>query len=149
VRAGPGEHGPGQRPGTQPGVHVQQHGHHRRLQPEPGFEGFDGIGTTYSAQGLAAAGLTPGAVTAGGLSFTWPDVEAAQPDNTMAQGQTIAIAGSGSNLGFVAAPNNSALSGTGTIYYTDDSTQVVHAERGGRDPSSRRFPRPVLEKSPR
>lgn len=28
--------------------------------PSPGFEGFDGIGTTFSAQGLATAGLTPG-----------------------------------------------------------------------------------------
>jgi beta-glucosidase len=92
--------------------------------PSPGFEGFDGIGTSYSAQGLAAAGLTPGAVfTAGGLSFTWPAAAPAEPDNTMAQGQTIAISGSGSSLGFVAAANNSAESGTGTIYYTDGSTE--------------------------
>ncbi len=92
--------------------------------PSPGFAGFDGIGTSYSAQGLAAAGLTPGATfTAGGLSFTWPDVPPAQPGNTMAQGQTIAISGSGASLGFVAAANNSPLSGTGTIYYTDGSTQ--------------------------
>lgn len=87
--------------------------------------GFDGIGTTYSAQGLAADGLTPGAtVKAGGLSFTWPNVAAATPDNTMAQGQTIAISGSGSSLGFLAAANNSAQSGTGTIYYTDGTTQT-------------------------
>ena len=92
--------------------------------PSPGFEGFDGIGTTYSAQGLAAAGLTPGAtVTADGLTFTWPDVPSAQPDNTMAEGQTIAISGSGSKLGFLAAANNAAESGTGLIYYTDGSTQ--------------------------
>ena len=92
--------------------------------PSPGFEGFDGIGTTYSAEGLAADGLTPGAAfTAGGLSFTWPAAAPAQPDNTMAQGQTIAITGSGASLGFVAAANNSAESGAGTIYYTDGSTQ--------------------------
>lgn len=92
--------------------------------PSPDFEGFDGEGTTFSAQGLAAAGLSPGGtVTAGGLSFTWPDVPVAQPDNTMAQGQTIAVSGSGSTLGFLAAANNSAESGTGTIYYTDGSTQ--------------------------
>jgi beta-galactosidase GanA len=93
--------------------------------PSSGFEGFDGDGTTYSAQGLAADGLTPGAsVTAGGLSFTWPDVPSAEPDNTMAEGQTIAVSGSGSTLGFVAAANNSTESGTGTIYYTDGSTQA-------------------------
>jgi beta-galactosidase GanA len=92
--------------------------------PSPGFEGFDGIGTTYSAQGLATAGLTPGgSVSAGGLSFTWPNEPSAEPNNTMAEGQTIAISGSGSNLGFLAAANNSAESGTGLIYYTDGSTQ--------------------------
>ena len=79
--------------------------------PSPGFEGFDGDGTTYSAQGLATAGLTPGStVTADGLTFTWPNVPSAQPDNTMAEGQTIAVSGSGSKLGFLAAANNSAES---------------------------------------
>ncbi|MGH3397052.1 MAG: beta galactosidase jelly roll domain-containing protein, partial [Streptosporangiaceae bacterium] len=93
--------------------------------PSASFIGFDGIGTSYSAEGLAADNLTPGAsVTAGGLTFTWPDVAAAQPDNTMAQGQTIAISGSGTSLGFLAAANNSVESGAGTIYYTDGSTQA-------------------------
>jgi hypothetical protein len=92
--------------------------------PAPGFEGFDGEGTAFSAQGLAAAGLAPGgSVTAGGLTFTWPNVPSAQPDNTMAEGQTIALSASGSNLGFLAAANNSAESGTGLIYYTDGTTQ--------------------------
>jgi beta-glucosidase len=76
------------------------------------------------AIGLAADGLTPGtSVSAGGVSFTWPDVPAAEPDNTTAEGQTIAISGSGASLSFLAAANNSAESGTGTIYYTDGSTQ--------------------------
>jgi hypothetical protein len=92
--------------------------------PSSGFLGFDGIGTTYSAQGLAADGITPGAsVKAGGLSFTWPNVPSAQPDNTMAEGQTITISGSGSSLGFLAAANNSPEPGTGTIYYTDGTSQ--------------------------
>jgi hypothetical protein len=94
------------------------------VNPSPGFLGFDGIGTTYSAEGLAAAGITPGStVSAGGLKFTWPGVPPAQPDNTMAMGQTIAVGGSGASLGFLAAGNNSPESGTGTIYYTDGSTQ--------------------------
>jgi NPCBM-associated, NEW3 domain of alpha-galactosidase len=92
--------------------------------PSPGFIGFDGIGTSYSAQGLAADGLTPGAsVSSAGLTFTWPDAAVAEPDNTMAEGQTVAISGSGASLGFLAAANNSAESGTGTIYYTDGTTQ--------------------------
>ena len=99
--------------------------------PSPGFTGFDGEGTSFSAQGLAADGITPGAsVNAGGLTFTWPDAASAQPDNTMAQGQTIAISGSGSELGFLAAANNSAESGTGTIYYTDGTTQTFTLDVG-------------------
>jgi hypothetical protein len=99
--------------------------------PSPNFDGFDGIGTTYSEQGLTAAGLAPGAtVNAGGLTFTWPDVAPAQPDNTMAEGQIIDISGSGSKLGFLTATNNSALSGTGTVYYTDGSTQAFTLDVG-------------------
>ncbi|HWG02888.1 MAG TPA: beta-galactosidase [Trebonia sp.] len=101
------------------------------MNPSADFTGFDGEGTSYSAQGLAADNLTPGAtVSAGGLSFTWPDVPSAQPDNTMAQGQTIAVSGSGSTLGFLEAANNSAESGTGTIYYTDGTTQTFTLSAG-------------------
>jgi beta-galactosidase GanA len=93
--------------------------------PSSGFIGFDGEGTSYSAQGLAAAGLSPGAsVSAGGHTFTWPDVPSAQPDNTMAEGQTISVSGSGTSLGVLAAANNSTESGTGTVYYTDGSTST-------------------------
>jgi hypothetical protein len=99
--------------------------------PSSGFIGFDGEGTSFSAEGLAADGITPGStVTAGGLQFTWPDAAAAEPDNTMAMGQTIAVSGSGTNLGFLVAANNSAESGTGTIYYTDGSTQSFTLDVG-------------------
>jgi beta-galactosidase GanA len=96
--------------------------------PSADFIGFDGEGTSYSAQGLVAAGLTPGGtVTAGGHTFTWPSVASAQPDNTMAEGQTITVpagAASGGSLGVLAAANNSPESGTGTVYYTDGSTST-------------------------
>jgi beta-galactosidase GanA len=99
--------------------------------PSSGFIGFDGEGTSFSAQGLAADGITPGAaVSAGGLAFTWPDAASAQPDNTMAQGQTIAVSGTGSELGFLVSANNSAESGTGTIYYTDGTTQTFTLDVG-------------------
>jgi beta-glucosidase len=99
--------------------------------PSPGFIGFDGIGTSYSAEGLAADGLTPGAtVSAGGVTFTWPDVAAAAPDNTMAMGQTIAVSGSGPALGFLFAANNAAESGTGTVYYTDGTSQSFTLDAG-------------------
>ena len=99
--------------------------------PGSGFEGFDGEGTTFSAQGLAAAGLTPGAtVSADGLTFTWPNVPSAQPENTMAEGQIIRVSGTGSKLGFVASANNSAESGSGTVYYTDGSTATYSLDVG-------------------
>jgi beta-galactosidase GanA len=100
-------------------------------KPSAHFIGFDGIGTSYSAQGLAADGLTPGAsVSAGGLTFTWPSAAPAKPDNTMAEGQAIAISGSGSSLGFLAAANNQTESGAGTIYYTDGSKQPFTLDVG-------------------
>ncbi len=99
--------------------------------PGTGFAGFDGEGTTYSAEGLAADGLTPGApVSAGGVTFTWPDVAPAQPDNTMAEGQIVDVSGSGTTLGFLAAANNAAESGTGTIYYTDGTTSTFTLDVG-------------------
>jgi beta-galactosidase GanA len=99
--------------------------------PSPNFEGFDGEGTTFSAQGLAADGLSPGApVTADGLSFTWPNVASAQPDNTMAEGQIFDVSGQGSKLGFLTATNNSPLSGTGTVYYTDGTVSTFNLSVG-------------------
>jgi beta-galactosidase GanA len=101
------------------------------VNPSSGFIGFDGIGTSYSSEGLAADSITPGStVSAGGLSFTWPNVASAQPDNTMAMGQTVAVSGSGGTLGFIEAANNSTESGTGTIYYTDGSTQTFTLDVG-------------------
>ncbi|MGH3167337.1 MAG: beta galactosidase jelly roll domain-containing protein, partial [Trebonia sp.] len=93
--------------------------------PSAGFIGFDGGGTSYSAEDLASQGLTPGAtVRAGGLTYTWPSAGAGEPDNTMAEGQTIAVSGPGPELGFVLAADDSPLSGTGTIYYTDGTTSA-------------------------
>ena len=90
--------------------------------PQPA--NFDGSGSSYSAQAMAAAGLTPGkAVTANGVTFTWPDVTAGQQDMIAADGQTIAVSGSGTTLGFLGAAHGSSGSGTGTITYTDGTTQ--------------------------
>jgi hypothetical protein len=90
--------------------------------PAPG--NIDGYGNSFSAQALAAAGITPGGtVTAGGVAFTWPDAPAGQPDNVLASGQTIAVSGSGSTLGFLGVADNTTATGTGTVYCTDGSTQ--------------------------
>ena len=84
---------------------------------------FDGVGNSFSAQALTAAGLGPGAtVTHDGITFTWPAGAPGQPDNVVAQGQTILVSGSGTRLGFLGAGSPASESGTGTVYYTDGST---------------------------
>ncbi|MCO5995360.1 glycoside hydrolase family 3 C-terminal domain-containing protein [Actinoallomurus rhizosphaericola] len=85
---------------------------------------LDGGGASLSAQALAAAGITPGgAVTHGGLTFTWPDVPAGTPDNVVAGGQTIKYSGKGTKLGFLGLGDYGTASGSGLITYTDGTTQ--------------------------
>jgi beta-galactosidase len=84
---------------------------------------FDGVGNSYSAEALAAAGFTPGAAfSVNGIGFTWPDVPSGQPDNVVADGQTVLVSGSGTQLGFVGAGSPEDEGGTVTVYYTDGST---------------------------
>jgi hyaluronoglucosaminidase len=88
--------------------------------------GLDGDGSTFSAQELATHGLTPGsAFTYGGVTFTWPDVPAGEPDNTLADGQAITVTGSGSTLGLLTIGSyaTSRVGGTGEVVYSDGSTQ--------------------------
>jgi hypothetical protein len=90
--------------------------------PSPG--NFDGYGNSFSATALADAGITPGGqVTSGGVTFSWPDVPAGQPDNIVASDQSLEVAGSGTTLGFLGVADNGIASGTGTVGYTDGSTQ--------------------------
>lgn len=89
---------------------------------------YDGDGYSYSAQALAAAGLTPGgSVTADGLTFTWPDVAACQPDNILAAGQTMLVNGKSgaSELGLIGSSSNGPSSGTVTIRYTDGTSSTA------------------------
>jgi hypothetical protein len=89
-----------------------------------GTANLDGAGASYSAQALAAVGVTPGApLVHNGLTFTWPDAGPGQRDNVVASGQTIDFTGSGSTLGFLGTSAWGASSGSGTITYTDGSTQ--------------------------
>ncbi len=84
--------------------------------------GLDGAGISYSEQALTAAGLGPGAVlTHDGITFSWPDVLAGQPDNVVAMGQTVLVSGSGTTLGFLGASTGAGAgaSGSGKVYYTD------------------------------
>jgi len=88
---------------------------------------YDGVGDSYSAQALATGTptpLTPGAqVTIGGTTFTWPAAAPGTPDNVVTAGQTVALSGSGTDLGFLGASQNGTASGTVTVSYTDGSNQ--------------------------
>jgi hypothetical protein len=91
---------------------------------------LDGGGNSFSAQALAAAGLSPGGqFTFGGLVFTWPSADAGTADNVEADGRAFVVsgagtgAGTGTTLGFLGAAANGQSSGTATITYTDGTTQ--------------------------
>jgi beta-glucosidase len=92
----------------------------------PGAADFDGTGDSFSAQALAAGTPTPltagGQATFGGTTFTWPSA-VGTPDDVIADGQTIDLSGSGTDLGFLGSAAFGAASGTGTITYTDGTTQ--------------------------
>jgi beta-glucosidase len=85
---------------------------------------FDGAGNSYSAEALAAVGLTPGAtVEHDNATLTWPSVAPGTADNVQVAGQTIEVGASGSELAFLVAGTHGVASGTGMITYTDGSTQ--------------------------
>ncbi|WP_080044901.1 GH92 family glycosyl hydrolase [[Actinomadura] parvosata] len=95
---------------------------------EAGLANFDGVGWSYSAQALAAAGARPGGtVTWKGYDFTWPDREPGEWDNVQASGQTVdltAPAGA-KTLALLGAGASGDIQTDVTITYTDGSTQQV------------------------
>ena len=86
---------------------------------------LDGGGTSYSSQALsAAAGITPGAtLTHDGATISWPNVAVGTNDDIVASGQTVPVSGSGTTLSVVGTSTYGASSGSGTVIYTDGSTQ--------------------------
>jgi beta-glucosidase len=88
---------------------------------------YDGVGDSFSAQALAAGTPTAltqgGQVTIGGTTFTWPDAAPGTPDNVVAAGQTVALSGSGTDLGFLGASQNGTASGNVTVHYADGASQ--------------------------
>lgn len=87
---------------------------------------LDGEGASFSLQALAAAGWKAGRNTDhDGVSFPWPATAGTgKPDNVVAGGQAVEITGSGGKLGFVGTSAFGATSGTGTVVYTDGTTQT-------------------------
>jgi predicted alpha-1,2-mannosidase len=86
---------------------------------------FDGGGWSYSADALAAAGATPGGtVSSDGIKFTWPSFPVGDPDNAVANGQTVNVSGSG-RLALLGSASNGNASGTLTVTYTDGSKSTA------------------------
>ncbi|MFE9791278.1 FG-GAP-like repeat-containing protein [Streptomyces goshikiensis] len=90
---------------------------------DPSAADFDGADASLSASDLDQAGWTRGArITVNGTTYTRPDVAPGQPDNVLANGQTVSVTGSGNALGFLAAATHGPVSAGGTITYSDGST---------------------------
>lgn len=86
---------------------------------------FDGEGNSFSAQKLAAVGVTPGGtVTALGVDFTWPDVEPGAEGNVTAGGQAVQLSGTGERLAFLGSGASFGASGNVTVYYTDGTSST-------------------------
>src|SRR5580700_377702 len=86
---------------------------------------YDGIGDSLSAAGLAADALTPGKpLLHDGLRVTWPDAAPGQPDNVVADGQTVALAGTGTTLGVVGSSAYGSTTGTFTVTYANGTTST-------------------------
>jgi beta-glucosidase len=87
---------------------------------------FDGTGFSYSADNLAAAGVTPGGtVKVGTATTTFPAQAPGTPDAVTAAGQVIKFSGSGSALVVLGAAHNGAGQGNMTVTFTDGSTATV------------------------
>ncbi|MEU0369740.1 NEW3 domain-containing protein [Streptomyces sp. NPDC006283] len=84
---------------------------------------YDGEGNSFSAQKLAAAGLSRGAsVTALGAKLTWPDVPSGTKDNVSSAGQAVTLSGQGSKLVFLGSGVGSGATGSATVHYKDGTS---------------------------
>jgi predicted alpha-1,2-mannosidase len=90
-----------------------------------GAANFDGGGWSYSAEALAAQGVTPGGtVQAGDISYTWPLSQPGEPDNAITSGQQVTVnAASGTQqVGFLGSASGGNTQGLTTLTYSDGST---------------------------
>ncbi|WP_327121859.1 NEW3 domain-containing protein [Streptomyces sp. NBC_01341] len=86
---------------------------------------YDGEGNSFSAQRLAAAGLTRGAkVEALGAELTWPDVAAGTKDNVSSGGQAVKLTGKGGKLVLLGSGVTSGATGNATVHYTDGTSST-------------------------
>jgi hypothetical protein len=91
--------------------------------------GFDELGTCYSIQALAAAGLVPGRpIHYGGAVFVVRGTAPGQPDNVKVAGQTVAISptvAGAAALNVLGAATQGRMRGVLTLSYTDGTTATA------------------------
>ncbi|HKN97089.1 MAG TPA: glycoside hydrolase family 3 C-terminal domain-containing protein [Pseudonocardiaceae bacterium] len=93
---------------------------------DPTGGNFDGSGFSYSADNLAAAGVTPGGtVQVGTTTTTFPAQAPGTPDAVNAAGQVVRFGGSGSALVILGSAHNGSGQGNLTVTFTDGSTATV------------------------
>ncbi len=92
---------------------------------------FDGAGYSYSAQSLAAAGVTPGStIKVPGTNYRWPNVTLGEPDNIEVSGQTITFNETSTKttinlLGSATDSDSGGAQGAVKVTYADGTTQSV------------------------
>lgn len=80
----------------------------------PGAADFDGAGNSLPAEDLTAAGWVPGRqLTIERATLTWPRRTPGAPDNVVADGQRVRVAGRGDALAFLVAGTGGAAEGPG------------------------------------
>ena len=86
---------------------------------------LDMVGFSYSAQALAAAGITPGGEhTVDGLTYTWP--AAGGPDSVLVFGQVLDLSGTPAGAGrlaFLGTATHGPAAGTVLLRYADGLVQ--------------------------
>jgi beta-glucosidase len=92
--------------------------------PAPG--NWDPGGYSYSAENLAAKGVTPGgAVTVQGSTVDFPSQAPGTPDAVTTHGQVIAVGAKTAHLVLLGAATSGSATGSLTVTYTDGTTQTV------------------------
>jgi hypothetical protein len=98
---------------------------------KPSAANFDGAKNSYSAQALAAAGVTPGgAVKVGAVTYTWPQQASGTSDEIWVAGQTIRLGGTAPKttlalLGSATNAGSAGAQGALTVTFADGTTQSV------------------------
>lgn len=92
---------------------------------DPAAGDFDGSGNSFSAQALAATGITPGGpVTVDGTQLTFPPQAPGQPDAVAAGGQTLTVGGTGHKITLITAADNGDVPAFLQVNYTDGTSDL-------------------------